>query len=127
MTVTLTPPTWNDLTTREKMQAVWWDLYKDVHGVRPRSIDTSTWSEEDFERELARLETDLALAQDQQAYLEAEATARLEDTIQTLIASGAKDRYTAVRWLAESMGTDFSDPDYLCYLLGIPYGYFQEV
>ena len=41
---------------RATAEAVYWDLYKDAYGIRPRGIDTSSWTRQQFDEELARLE-----------------------------------------------------------------------
>jgi hypothetical protein len=46
---------WNELTRLEQLAITHWDAYKDAHGVRPRWIDTSQWTESDFESEIELL------------------------------------------------------------------------
>ena len=46
---------WNELTRLEQLAITHWDAYKDAMGVRPRWIDTSQWTESDFEREIELL------------------------------------------------------------------------
>jgi hypothetical protein len=46
---------WNELTRLEQLAITHWDAYKDAHGVRPRWIDTSQWTESDFECEIELL------------------------------------------------------------------------
>ncbi len=36
---------WEEMTVLEQMQCQYWDMYKDAYGVRPRGVDTSSWSE----------------------------------------------------------------------------------
>jgi hypothetical protein len=47
--------TWEDMTQLEQAQATFWDMYKDAHGFRPRHIDTSAWTIEQFEAELLKM------------------------------------------------------------------------
>ena len=47
--------TWNELTQLEQLAITHWDAYKDAHGVRPRWIDTSQWTESDFELAIEEL------------------------------------------------------------------------
>ena len=61
----------------------------------------------------------------QRREMEAEATVRVEKAIDTLMRSGARDRATAIRWLHESHDTQ-GDDEYLCFQLGLPYGYFRK-
>jgi hypothetical protein len=43
----------------------------------------------------------------------------------SLLQSGAKDREMALRWVHEAEGSD-GDDEYLCFLVGLPYGYFRK-
>jgi len=35
-------------TRREELECIFWDMYKDAYGVRPRGVDTSAWDEATF-------------------------------------------------------------------------------
>ena len=118
--------TWEEMSDLEQAQCTYWDMYKDAYGVRPRGIDTSTWTLADFEMELAspgaviqREETNRQLAQH-------EACHAFEMRIQSILACGAKDREMALRWIHEAEGTH-GDDDFLCWTLGLPYQYFRKV
>ena len=117
--------TWEEMTVLEQMACTYWDMYKDAHGVRPRGIDTSSWSEEDFQREFDYLQQ--IIEQECNARREAEEVAvrRFEKRIGDMIALGAGDRETALRWIHEADGSN-GDDEYLCYLNGLPYGYFRK-
>ncbi len=65
------------------------------------------------------------LRREEESRLEAEATARFEKSVESLIASGAGDRATAIRWMHEANDTNY-DGEYLCYQLGLPYGYLRN-
>jgi hypothetical protein len=43
----------------------------------------------------------------------------------SLMMAGAKTREQALRWVHEAEGSN-GDDEYLCYLLGLPYGYFRR-
>ena len=43
------------LTRTEELQCIFWDMYKDAYNFRPRHIDTSTWTEAQFEAEFEQL------------------------------------------------------------------------
>jgi hypothetical protein len=47
-----------------------------------------------------------------------------EARIEKIIALGAKDRAMAIRWIHEAEGSD-GDDEYLCYRVGVPYGYIK--
>ena len=114
---------WEEYTPLEQAACTFWDMYKDAHGFRPRHIDTSTWTLEQFEAEFEQL--DRIINQENILRLEREATAshEFEMRMQDLLRSGAKNREMAMRWVHEAEGSN-GDDEYLCYLLGLPYRYF---
>ena len=117
---------WSELSPLEQAACEFSDFYKEANGFRPRHIDTSSWSLADFDAEfevLARICKENAAMRDAQ---EAAAIVRFEARIVDLIAIGAKDRTTAIRWISEAEDCD-SDMSYLCYCLGLPYQYLLEV
>jgi len=117
---------WSELSPLEQAACEFSDFYKEANGFRPRHIDTSSWSLADFDAEfevLARICKENAAQQD---VAEASAIVRFEARIVDLIACGAKDRTTAIRWIAEAEDCG-SDMSYLCYCLGLPYQYLLEV
>ena len=116
---------WEDMSDLERASCTFWDMYKDAYGVRPRGIDTSGWTLADFDREFASLGQVIEAEEAQRREMEAEATVRVEKAIDTLMRSGARDRATAIRWLHESHDTQ-GDDEYLCFQLGLPYGYFRK-
>jgi len=118
--------TWEEMTVLEQYACQYWDMYKDAYGVRPRWIDTTQWTEEQFEAEFASLATAIEQAEVERKAAEAEAMHAFEMRVQGLLMSGAKDRDMALRWVHEAEGSN-GDEDYLCYLIGLPYGYFRKV
>ena len=118
--------TWEEMTTLEQYACQYWDMYKDAYGVRPRGIDTSSWTEADFEREFVQLSKTIDENYREQLASEAKAVERFEAQVTSFIQSGAKDREMALRWIHEAEGSD-GDEDYLCYLIGLPYSYFRKL
>ena len=116
---------WEELTVLEQMQCQYWDMYKDAHGVRPRSIDTTKWTEEDFLKEFEYLGKVIDAEETQRKADEAEAIVRFEDRVLNLMHTGT-NRERVVAWLMDAEGVN-GDFDYFCYLNGLPYGYFKEV
>jgi hypothetical protein len=116
---------WEEMSILEQMACQYWDMYKDAYGVRPRGIDTSTWTEEQFLDEFDSLGA--VIEQENKARLEAEerATIDFEMRVQSLLVSGAKDWDMAIRWVHEAEGSN-GDDEFLCYLVGLPYGYFRK-
>ena len=117
---------WEELTQLEQAQSMYWDMYKDAYGVRPRGVDTSHWTLEDFEAEFEGLGVAIEAEDKARKEAEAQATVVFEQRIYTLIHAGAKDRATAIRWIHEAEDTN-GDDEYLAYTLGLPYMYFRKV
>ena len=118
--------TWEEMTVVEQYACQYWDMYKDAYGVRPRGIDTSSWTEADFEREFVQLSKTIDENYREQLASEAKAVERFEAQVTSFIQSGAKDREMALRWIHEAEGSN-GDEDYLCYLIGLPYSYFRKL
>lgn len=117
--------TWEEMSTLEQYACTYWDMYKDAYNVRPRGIDTSKWTEQDFEQEFERLGQEIERADQARKEDQAQAVVRFCKRIEDLIRSGAKDRETALRWIHEADGSN-GDDEYLCFLNGLPYGYFKK-
>jgi len=117
---------WEEMSTLEQYACQYWDMYKDAYGVRPRGIDTTNWTEEQFEAEFVQLGKTIDANYTEQLAAEAKAIERFEAQVTSFIESGAKDRAMALRWVHEAEGSN-GDEDYLCYLIGLPYGYFRKV
>ena len=114
---------WEEMTTLEQYACQYWDMYKDAYGCRPRGIDTSAWTEAEFEREFVQLSKTIESNYKDQLAQEEVAMHEFEMRMQDLLLSGAKDREMALRWIHEAEGSN-GDDEYLCYLLGLPYRYF---
>jgi hypothetical protein len=117
--------TWEEMSTLEQYACQYWDMHKDAYGVRPRGIDTSYWTEADFEAEFVVLSKTIDENYKVQLEQEAKAQHDFEMRVQGLLMSGAKDRGMALRWIHEAEGSN-GDEDYLCFLLGLPYSYFRK-
>ena len=117
---------WEEMSVVEQYACQFWDMYKDAYGVRPRGIDTSSWTEADFEAEFVSLSKVIEQESKAREAAEEVATIDFEMRVQSLLVSGAKDYEMAIRWIHEAEGTD-GDDEYLCYTVGLPYGYFRKV
>jgi hypothetical protein len=115
--------TWEEMSTLEQYSCQFWDMYKDAYGVRPRGIDTSSWTETEFEAEFVRLSKTIDENYTEQLAREEVAKHDFEIRVLDLLMSGAKDREMALRWIHEAEGSN-GDDEYLCFLLGLPYRYF---
>jgi len=80
---------------KDELVQTLWDLFKEVHGVRPRSIDYDRWSLTDLEWEVAMLQRQL----EDDLRWERE----MEDrAINSCMDSGCPDISTAMRWLEDA-------------------------
>ena len=118
--------TWDELSYKEQLECTVWDAYKDAHGFRPRHMNLQAMSEEELKAELEYLETVIHQNAIEQNREEQAAIVRFEARVQSTIDAGAKDRETAIRWIRSAEDADYGDDDYLCYNLGLPYGYFKK-
>jgi hypothetical protein len=116
---------WEELTQLEQARELYWDMYKDAYGVRPRGIDTSTWTLEQFEAEFEGLGVAIEAEEKARKESESKAVVAFTQRINELIKVGAKDYDTALRWIHEAEDTQ-GDDEYLCYTLGLPYQYFRK-
>jgi len=118
--------TWEEMSVLEQYACQFWDMYKDAYGVRPRGIDTTMWTEAEFEAEFVSLSRTIDANYREQVAREEVAMHEFEMRMQDLLRSGAKTREMALRWVHEAEGSN-GDDEFLCYLVGLPYGYFRSV
>jgi len=118
-------PSWEDMSPLEQAQCQFWDMYKDAYGVRPRGIDTSTWTLDDFTSEFVVLGQAIEREETVRKASEAEAIEKFERHVINTICMGAGDRATALRWIMEASSAN-GDWEYLCYDMGLPYRYFAK-
>lgn len=116
----------NTMTRTEELQNLYSDMYKDAHGIRPRHVDTTHWTEEMFVAEFEALELVIRQEELLRAFNEGQAIERFEVRMANLMATGAQDRATAIRWIMDAEGAD-GDTEYADYLLGLPYGYISKI
>lgn len=105
---------------REDYEIAFWELFKDVHGFRPRHIKTSDWSLSELIAEVDNLHkqaTDLANLEKQQ---EQRNIKEFENVVSTLVSSGAKSRTVAIRWLCAEATLGEEEVE---YNFGLPFGY----
>ena len=120
-----TMTTWEEMTLLEQMQCQYWDMYKEAYNFRPRHVDTSGWTEEQFFTEFASLEKIIEANYQERLRSEDLAVARFEEQILSLMVTNASmDRAAVVRWIHEAEGSN-GDDEYLCFLLGLPYSYLK--
>lgn len=82
-------------TYKDELVQTLWDLFKEVHGVRPRGMGYEKYSVTDLEHEVARLQRSL----EEEIRHERE----MEDrAINSCMDCGASDIATAMRWLEDA-------------------------
>ena len=115
----------NEMTNLESLQSTYSDIHKDVYGTRPRHDTAEDWNSESFlESAIADLVVQLGEVVKQEKEDQKQAIARFEDQIERMRRRRI-DRATALGWVHDAEGTD-GDNEYLCYKLGLPYGYFVK-
>lgn len=117
---------WDELTRKEQLECIVWDAYKDAHGIRPRHMNLQAMTEQELDDELKYLCSIIDQNEKAREAEEAEAIVRFEKRVEETIALGAKNREDAVRWIHNAEDTN-GDDEYLCYTLGLPYGYFKRL
>ena len=90
-------------------------------------MNLQAMTEQELEAELNYLSEVIDRNEIEREAEEAEAIVRFEDRVKSLIETGAGDRETAIRWIRQAEDAEYGDMDFLCYTLGLPYGYFKEV
>ena len=103
------------------------DLHKDARGTRPGESGFEFWNsltpaEKQVQWDSLINEMDQKCTEEQAA--QKLAIDRFEAQIQYWIKVGAKTRETAIRWFHETEDTQGNN-EYLCYRLGLPYGYLN--
>ena len=116
---------WEELSDLERAACTYWDMYKDAHGVRPRGIDTSSWTLADFDKEFEYLGNVIQQEEALRKEEEAAAVIRFSKLVEDTIAAGAADRETALRWIMDASNC-LGDWEFLCYEHGLPYRYFKQ-
>lgn len=105
------------------------DLHKDVYGFRPHRGAYAAWaamSDDEKQAEWNRLCSRLDEVMAERKEEERHAIEEFEKRVANVIAMGAGDRETALRWIMDASDSD-GDWDYLCYHCDLPYGYFKVV
>lgn len=106
-------------------ERVYSDLYKDVHGFRPRSDGFFNSSDDEKQAIWDYLLEELDRVCEMEQKREQDAIVEFETLVQETIELGAGDRKTAIRWLADSFNT-YDTFGYMCFDYGIPYSYEKE-
>ena len=116
---------WEEMSALEQAQCQFWDMYKDAYGVRPRGVDTSGWTLEDFEQEFASLGSVIQREEIARRESEARAIVDFENRVTNLMHTGT-NRERVIAWLMDAESAN-GDLEYFCFTQGLPYGYFRKV
>lgn len=116
---------WDELTVLEQLQSTWWDAYKDAFNFRPRGIDTTGWTEQDFINEIEKLGSIIAEQERQRQLDKAAAVVKFEQLVLEMMAIGAKTHEDALRWIMDASNCN-GDWEFLAYQHGLPFGFFQK-
>jgi hypothetical protein len=117
---------WDELSRKEQLEGIFWDMYKEAHGFRPRHIRLDLCTEAELEQDLDRLQIIIADNELLRKAAEEKAAHAFEMRVLSIMACGARDREMALRWIHEAEGSN-GDDEFLCYLVGLPYRYFAQV
>lgn len=117
---------WEEMSEKEQLECALWDAYKDAHGIRPRFMNMECMTVEELKEQLEYCCRTIEQNEIQRKEDESRAMHDFEMRMLSLMQCGAKSREQALRWVHEAEDSN-GDDDYLCYLLGLPYGYFRKV
>ena len=117
---------WEELTKAEQDYETYSDMYKSVHNIRPRWLTIDDFQNSDeVELMFKQLATEAEIMAAHEAKLEKEAIEKFEKSVENLVAHGAGNRETAIRWMMDADEVD-GDFEYFCYKNNLPYGYFKQ-
>ena len=102
------------------------NVYKDVHGMKPRWVNFDDMTMLEMEDMLNGLRDDAAEQQKERDDALEEGIVKFEESVSDLIESGAGDRETAIRWLREADKQGQFDDAYFEYVNDIPAGYLRS-
>ena len=111
---------------RYLLETTIWDMYKEVHGIRPRFMDMSSMSIKELEAEIDSLDKQLTEVIAREKAAQAESITAFEKHVVNTICMGAGNRETALRWIMDGSEAG-GDWEYFSYLHGLPYSYFKTM
>jgi len=106
---------------RWTVEATMSDLHKEAYGFRPRGYDFAAMSDDDLFALADKWSADADRAYQEELAAEQARVDDLNATIDEMIALGAGDRATAIRWLVDAEDLDdWADVDYNLWDMNIP-------
>jgi hypothetical protein len=115
---------WEELSELEQAQEIYSDMHKDAYGFRPR-FDYSTWTLDKFNAQFETMSRIIEADNKVEKENQEKSAHDFEMRVLSLLQTGAKNRAMALRWIHEAEGSN-GDDEYLCFLLGLSYGYFRK-
>ena len=113
---------WEEMSKLEQAQSTYWEMHKDAYGFRPRGIDTSSWTLEQFDAEFAVMGQAIEREEVARKEREAQAVVEFENRVTNLMHPGT-NRERVIAWLMEAESAN-GDYEYFAYTQGLPYKYF---
>lgn len=113
---------WDELSELEQCACIYSDMSKDAYGFRSRLVFDTV---EEYKAEFDRFAKIIEENEKERKQAEAEAIVRFEDRVANLMHDGT-NRERVIAWLMDAEGAD-GDEEYMCFLCGLPYGYFRKV
>lgn len=117
---------WDDYTDLEQAATLFSDYFKDVNGCRPR-FDQSSWTVEDYDRQMEVLSEEMEVVITDQRIREMEAVNKFEKLLEDTCITCGCSRRQALKYLKDAEGDDWYDNDYFEYSNSLPYGYLKKV
>lgn len=105
------------MTELEELESIYCEMHKDAYGVKARWYRATSVEQALKDIESLQVAVDAAFEADKRAQQQA------IEAFQVLVKSYGFE--AAKRWQHQAYGTD-GDDEYLCYHLGLPYGYFKQ-
>ena len=109
--------TWEEMSELEQLECTYCEMHKDVYGVKARWYRAE--SVEQARKDIARLEESLKVEM-------AREKAAQDEAIAAFMKMAAQYGFeNAKRYQHDAYDTQ-GDDEYLCYHLGLPYGFFKK-
>lgn len=103
---------------------IYWDMYKDAHGFRPRHVDTSGWSDADFQVQFSILSDIMQKNEELESRRYSEAIAKFKLFAYQLMAAGLQREK-----IIEHMHVHYQsagDLPYLEWKMGLPNNFLKD-
>ena len=111
---------------RQDLESYISDAHKDAYGFRAR-YNFSDMSMAQLEAEADRLSDAVAEQIAESDRAKEQAVVKFNKLVDETIEMGAGDRETAIRWILDGVDPEGErDLDYACYMLGLPYRFFEQ-